>query len=444
VNKSLTQVLGQAVVRSAEPGFAKSSLAGWIGRKIGLGDGNFWSTYYGADSASGKVVSQQTALQLSTVWSCVRLIAETLATLPIALYERQDGVPVVADSHPVHFVISQQPNADQTPVEFWENVAASLLLQGNAFGEPTFARRDLSSVEFLLPQNMSPPRRLSNGSIEYRYTDTAGKSHTFTDETVWHTRAFGTDPLCGLPPLAIGRNVLGAAMAADESAAKMFANGMKLGGVLSTEQILNPKQREEIRDDMVKQFAGATNAGKTMLLEAGMKYQQVSMTPEDAQMLQTRAFNVEEICRWFRVPPWMVGHTQNSTSWGTGMEQQMIGFLTFTLLPWMKRIEMSANRRLLRPEERRRFFVKFNPEGLLRADSAGRAQFYSSMVQNGIYTRDDCRIRENLAPMGGNAAELTVQSNMLPIDKLGEGAGDAQQARSALMDWLNDQPRNRE
>lgn len=438
--KSLTQVLGQALVKSAEPGMA-SSVAGWAGRRIGLTDSTFWSKFYGTDSASGKVVSQQTALQLSTVWACVRLIAETTATLPIALYEDKNGAPVVASSHPVHFVISQQPNADQTPVEFWENVMASLLLQGNSFCEPHMSGRSLTSLEFLLPQNMSTPRRLADGRIEYRYTDSFGKPHTLTDEQMVHVRGFGTDPLCGLSPLSYGRQVLGSAMAADESAAKMFANGMKLGGVLSTDQILNPKQRGELRDDMVKQYEGVTNTGKTMLLEAGMKYQQVSMTPEDAQMLQTRAFNVEEICRWFRVPPWMVGHTQNSTSWGTGMEQQMIGFLSFTLLPWIKRIEMCANRRLLRPDERRRFYVKFNPEGLLRMDSAARAAFYSSMTQNGIYTRDDCRRKENLPPQGGNAAKLTVQSNMLPIDQLGEDPGGANQAKSALLDWLNDQPR---
>jgi len=441
VSKSFKNVLGRAMVKSAEPGLVKSSLSGWVGRRIGLGDSSFWNTYYGADSAAGKVVSQHTALQLSTVWACVRLIAETLATLPVALYENRNGAPVVASSHPVHFVISQQPNADQTPVEFWENVGASLLLQGNSYCDPQWSRSDLTSLDFLLPQNMGPPRRLTTGAIEYRYTDEYGKPHTYTDSTMMHTRGFGTDPLCGMSPLAMGRNVLGAAMAADESAAKMFANGMKLGGVLSTDQILNPKQRTEIRDDMTTQFAGATNAGKTMLLEAGMKYQQVSMTPEDAQMLQTRGFNVEEICRWFRVPPWMVGHTANSTSWGTGMEQQMIGFLTFTLLPWIKRIEMSANRRLLRADERRRFYVKFNPEGLLRADSASRAAFYSSMTQNGIYTRDDCRVKEDLPPMGGNAGKLTVQSNMLPIDRLGVDPGAANQAKSALLDWLNDQPK---
>ena len=350
MNKPIKLVLRQALFKSAEPGFVKSSLAGWVGRRIGLGDSSFWNGYYGTDSASGKTVSQQTALQLSTVWACVRLIAETLATLPIALYEDKDGVPVVASSHPVHRVISIQPNADQTPVEFWECVVASLLLAGNSFNEPHLVGGELSSLEFLLPQAVSPPRRTSSGAIEYRFVDSEGKPHTLLDEQMMHTRGFGTDPMSGLSPLAMGRNVFGAAMAADESASKMFANGMKLGGVLSTDQILNKEQRNDIREDMAAKFAGAVNSGKTMVLEAGMKYQQVSMTPEDAQMLQTRAFNVEEICRWFRVPPWMVGHTSSSTSWGTGMEQQMLGFLSFTLLPWMKRIEQSINRRLLRPD----------------------------------------------------------------------------------------------
>lgn len=425
--------------KSAQPGAIKSSLAGWVGRTIKLTDGAFWSAYYGADSASGKVVSQQTALQLSTVWACVRLIAETIASLPLSLYEERAGAPAIAASHPLHYVISRQPNAEQTPVEFWECVLASLLLPGNSFVEPTWSAKEVVNLDFLLPQRMSPPRRLSSGSIEYRYLDDDGRPRIYIDGDIMHTRAFGTDPLCGLSPLSMGRQVFGAAMAADESAAKMFANGMQLSGVLSTEQMLKPEQRSELRDDMVKQFVGAMNSGKTMVLEAGMKYQQVSMTPEDAQMLQTRSFNVEEICRWFRVPPWMVGHaSQGATKWGSGMEQEMFAFLSFTLLPWMKRLELSINRWLLRPEERRNFYAKFNPEGLLRADSAARAAFYSSMVQNGIYTRDDCRQKENLPRRGGNADELTVQSNLLPIDKLGEDPAGAQQARSALLDWLND------
>jgi HK97 family phage portal protein len=437
VANSLSHILGRALVKSAEPGAIKSALGGFLGSTVRLTDAGFWSTFYGADSASGKIVSQQTTLQLSTAWACVRLIAETVATLPISLYERKNGAAVIATQHPVHAVISQQPNADQTPVEFWECVVASLLLSGNSFNEPHWVGRDLSSLEFLIPQNMSPPRRLEGGVIEYRYTDLDGKPRILTEDSMMHTRGFGTDPLCGLSPLAMGRHIFGAAMAADEAASKMFANGMKLGGVLSTDMLLTPEQRRDLKGEMAAQFTGAVNAGKTMVLEAGMKYQQVSMTPEDAQMLQTRAFNVEEICRWFRVPPWMVGHTEKSTSWGSGIEQQMIAFLSFTLLPWMKRIEQSINRRLLRPEDRRYFYAKFNPEGLLRADSAARAAFYSAMVQNGIYTRDDCREKEDMPRRGGNADALTVQSNLLPIDKLGEDQS-SQKARNELLSWLNE------
>jgi HK97 family phage portal protein len=185
----------------------------------------------------------------------------------------------------------------------------------------------------------------------------------------------------------------------------------------------------------LKEFQGAINAGRAPLLEGGIKYKPISINPVDSQMLQSRAFGVEQICRWFRVPPHMVGHTTNSTSWGTGLEEQKLGFLTFTLQRWLKRIEDECNRKLLSAPDRLRYFTEFNFEGLLRADSAARAAFYSTMTQNGIYTRDDCRIRENLAPMGGNANVLTVQSNLLPIDKLGATDPNAV-AQNALKNWL--------
>jgi HK97 family phage portal protein len=137
-------------------------------------------------------------------------------------------------------------------------------------------------------------------------------------------------------------------------------------------------------------------------------------------LLATRSFNIAEMCRWFRVPPFMVGHNDGTTPWGTGMEQQMIGFITFVLRPWCVRIEQGIRKSLLTPVERQRYFAEFSMEGLLRADSAARAAFYSSMTQNGIYTRDDCRRLENLPVRGGNADELTVQSNLLPIEKLGQ------------------------
>ena len=179
------------------------------------------------------------------------------------------------------------------------------------------------------------------------------------------------------------------------------------------------------------------NAGKPAILEADMEVGTIGIDPADAQLLESRAFSVEEVCRWFRVPPFMVGHAEKSTSWGTGIEQQMIGFLTFTLGPWLRRIEQSISKDLLSPIERQRYYPKFAIEGLLRADSAGRAAFYSAMVNNGILTRDEVRELEDREPMGGNASVLTVQTALAPLDTLGNSTAD-QQARAALNSWLNE------
>ncbi|MEN5419002.1 phage portal protein [Stenotrophomonas sp. TWI169] len=417
------------------PGRIKSSVLRWLGVPIGLADEAFWAAWSGGGSSAGKTVNQRTVLQLSAAMACVRLLAQVIATLPVGFFERKpDGTRVAANNHPLYEILHNQPNADMTAVQFWEVVMVSLLLWGNAYAEKTLSSGRLVNLEFLQPQRMAV-RRLSTGELEYRYSGTDGRQRVISEERMWHIRGFSTDGSMGISSIQAGAQVFGAAMAADEASSKVFANGMNVGGVLTTDQILSEKNRATFRENMQAEFAGAMNAGKTMLLEAGMKYQQVPMNPEDAQLLATRAFNVEEICRWFGVPPFMVGHAEKSTSWGTGIEQQMIGFLTFSLAPWLRRIEQSIRKDLMAPVERAKYFAEFAVEGLLRADSAARASFYSTMVQNGIYSRDDCRERENLERKGGKAAELTVQSNLLPIDMLGSNTGD-QQARSALMAWL--------
>lgn len=421
----------QRVAKTRAPGRIKTSLLKWLGVPIGLTDGSFWADYYGAGSTSGKTVDGSTILTLSAAWSCVRLLAETIATLPVGFYERRsDGSRIPATKHPLYGLLHNQPNADMTAVEFWEVMMAALLLWGNAYGELVRSGIRIVAIRLLLPQRMMV-RRLRDGSLEYRYVELDGTQRVIPEGDIWHIRAFSTDGCLGMSTVSYGANVFGAAMAADEASAKVFANGLSVGGVLSTEQVLKKDQREEIRTDMAVKFAGAMNAGKTMVLEAGMKYQQVPMNPEDAQLLATRGFSVEEICRWFRVPPFMVGHSEKSTSWGTGIEQQMIGFLTFSLRPWLTRIEQSVRRSLLAPGERDRYFAEFAVEGLMRADSAARASFYSQMTQNGIYTRDDCREKENLPRVGGNAAVLTVQSNLLPLDSLGASM-PADAAKDAL------------
>ncbi|WP_153076854.1 phage portal protein [Paraburkholderia bonniea] len=423
--------------RQKSPGRIKASVLKWLGVPISLTDGAFWSAWSGAESSSGESVSVESALQLSAAWACVRLIAETIATLPLNLYQMQaDGTRVVAKKHTLYHVLHTQPNVENTAVEFWEVMVASMLLRGNGYARKLRSSTQIIGLELLLPQRMNTPKRLQNGQLQYTYNELDGTSSTLSEDDVLHIRGFSLDGLMGLTPIRYAREVIGNSTAANKASGAVFRNGLRPSGALSTDQILTKDRRTEIRTDLAEQFGGAMASGKTMVLEAGMKYQAITMNPEDVQLLQTRAFNIEEICRWFRVPPFMVGHSEKSTSWGTGIEQQTLGFLSFSLRPWLTRIEQSVKRSLLTPVERLGYYAEFSVEGLLRADSAGRASFYSTMTQNGIMTRDECRAKENLPPMGGNAGVLTVQSALLPIDRLG-GQTAAASAQDALKNWLN-------
>ncbi len=391
----------------------------------------------GGASSSGKVVTPDTAMQLSVAWSCVRLLSETIGTLPLALFERGAGDDrSVARDHALYEVLHDSPNADQTAAEFWEGMTACLCLAGNGY-----ARKDKIGTRLVGLTPLKPDRvtvkRDADGRRIYRYSGD-GQTEVLDEDDVFHLRGFGVGGDTGLSPISYARQSMGAAMAADEATAKVLGSGMQLSGFIdSGVQKLTKEQRAEI-SSVFERFMGSGNAGKLMVLEAGMTFKPVGMSPEDAQLLMTRAFHVEEICRWFRVPPFMIGHTEKSTSWGTGLEQQMIGFLTFSLRPYLTRIEQAIKKQLLLPTDRTRYYAEFNLEGLLRADSQGRAALYNTFAQNGIMDRDEIRSKENLPKRGGNAAALTVQSNMALLDDLSNLAsgGGAQQVRSALMNLL--------
>lgn len=421
--------------KQKSPGRFKAGVLKWLGVPISLGDGAFWGAWSGTGSTAGEEVSVHTALQLSAVWACVRLIAETIATLPLNLYlTMPDGTRAIAKDHPLYAVLHTQPNAENTAVEFWEVIVASMLLTGNGYARKLMSGPVVIGLELMLPHR-TQVKRMPDGTLQYTYNGINGPTYKLTEADVLHIRGFSIDGLMGMTPIRYAREVMGGAIAANKASASMFRNGMRPAGVLSTDQVLPKDRRTEIRTDLTEQFGGAMAAGKTMVLEAGMKYNAITMNPEDVQLLETRSFNIEEICRWYGVPPFMVGHSEKSTSWGTGLEQQTMGFLTFSLRPWLTRIEQACRKSLLSPVERLKYHAEFSVEGLLRADSAGRAAFYSSMTQNGIMTRDECRVKENLQPMGGNAAVLTVQSALLPIDKLGEKT-PAATAQDALKAWL--------
>ena len=420
-------------IKTTPPGRVKSALLNWLGVPIALTNGAFWAEWISANNISGKKVTVNSALQLSAAWACVRLISETLSTLPMNLYRDTSSNKVIAKDHQLYSLLHTQPNADMTAVVFWQAYVASMLLWGAAYVELRISGGVITSLELLLPNRVTF-RRLEAGAVQWKYDDPiTRRQRTIPESYMWHTPAFTIDGLNGLSPITMGANVFGGAMAADEASANTFKNGMKSSGLVTMDAPLKPDQREDIRNHI----KSVSDSGGVMVLEKGAGFEQLHMNPQDAELLSTRAFNVEEICRWFRVPPFMVGHSDKSTTWGTGIESQMIGFVTFVLRPWCVRIEQSIRKSLLSPVERMEYSAEFALEGLLRGDSAARAAFYSSMTQNGVMSRDECRKLENLPPMGGNAAVLTVQSNLLPIDKLGVGIDTGTTAKNALNDWLD-------
>lgn len=412
---------------------AQKALA-WVGKSFGLADVTMWRRIAGADTYAGKPVNTHTALQVATVWACIRLISETISTLPLIVYQRNsDGGRDVARDHWLYSLLHDAPNANMTAVEFWEAVVAHLCLWGNSYWLKTYSGKRIVSLELLRPDRMEV-KLAADGFLVYAYSDPRHGFKEYREDEIAHLKGFGVNGLIGLSPIAYARNSLSSAMAADEASGRVFANGMRAGGALQVKEVLKPEQRTAIRESLAEQLAGTANSGKLMVLEAGMEYQPLSINPDDAQMLETRSFNIEEICRWFRVPPFMIGHSEKSTSWGTGLEQQMLGFLTFALRPYLTRIEQCVSKSLLSPVDRLKYYSEFSLEGLMRADSTGRANLYASAAQNGWMTRNEIRELENRPPMDGGD-KLTVQSNLLPIDQLG-AQGDSAAARDALKSWL--------
>ncbi len=412
----------------------------WLAQKaFSLTDVVTYRKLMGGESYSGKTVNERTAMQLSTVWSCVRLIAETIATLPIIVYQRNvgDDGRVVARDYPLYSILHDSPNADMTAVEFWEAIVAQLCLRGNAYCLKTLALGKLISLDPLRADWMEPKRQ-KNGSILFCYSDPAGYVE-YSEDEIWHVKGFGVDGLVGLSPVTHARNCFGAAQAADEASGKVFTNGLRAGGALTMPNVLTPAQRDQVRDSLAAQLASTANSGRLMVLEGGSTYAPLSINPDDAQMLQTRAFNIEEMCRWFQVAPSMIGHGTAVSNWGTGREQIMLGFLTFTLRPYLTRLEQGIKKSLIPAADRGRYFAEFSLEGLLRADSAARSAFYASAVQNGWMTRNEVRGLENLAAVdGGN--ELTVQSNLIPLSMLGKITSTAGAAKAAMLNWLGFKP----
>lgn len=403
---------------------AHKDILPWRGGQMSTENGdNFVRNQVSVSEVQDKrATSGRNALGLSAVWSCVNLLAGTIASLPLVVYRTsRDGIRSVARDHALYRVLHDSPNYDDTATDFWEFAVAGLELQGNAYARISkTANGGIGSLVPIRPDVVTS-RRLAGGEIEYSYS-ADGKKITVPGSQMLHIRGPLGNSLSGASTLAVCRGSFDAAVATDAAASSIFANGVRPSGILSAGEnvALTKEQRDTLETLLTDKFAGALKAGRPMLLDRGMKWQQLDLNPEDAQMLESRRFGVEEICRIFGVPPHMVGHTENSTSWGTGLEQQTLGFVKFSLRRRLKRIEQALEKQLLTDRDRAEgITIEFNLEGLLRGDSAGRASFYQSGLNNGWMTINEVRRLENLPPVPGGD-EPRMQSQNVPITATGQ------------------------
>lgn len=366
-------------------------------------------------SSGGAVVSPETSLKLSAVWACVKLRAETISTLPLHLYDTEKKI---AKDHELYRILHDSPNADMCASEFWQIQSACLDLWGNAYSYISRrSNRSVIALEPLFPSEMVK-KRLKDGSFEYHYTEN-GKVKIYTDDEILHFKGFTLDGYVGLSAIQFFAQTIGMQFDANNQAQDWFKNGLKVGGFLETgERTLTDEQRLKMRKAL-SSFSLPENAGKYMILEAGMKLSSASnirINPVDAQLLESRYFGIEEICRAFGVPPQLIGHTNKASSWASSLEQTNQGFLTYSLNPQLVRYEQTIARKLLLPQDKYRYRPKFAVDGLLRANNAARADFYVKMTQNGLYTRNEVRELEDMPRADDPTADkLMVQMQMVPL-----------------------------
>ncbi|MFG1465244.1 phage portal protein [Xanthobacter sp. DSM 24535] len=380
----------------------------FVRRSPSLTEPGGWRSSDG-EAASGESVTENSVLALSAAWACVNILSGTQASLPLMVYRTAgNGARTVAIDHPLYRILHHSPNAEQTAYDFWEFGTASLELRGNFFAlKDTVGDRLVGLTPIAAPVDVTRDR----GALRYRWSED-GRAYDEGPARVLHIRGFGGSPLGGMSTLAFGRNTFGLASAIDRTAGATFKNGLRPSGVLTFPTFLKPDQRKIAEEDMAAKFVGAMNAGRPMVLEGGTTWQALTLNPEDAQMLQSRGFSVEEVCRFFGVPPFMVGHTVKSTSFGTGLEQQILGFQKFSLRKRLRRIEMALMKQLLSPADwAAGIIIEFNLEGLLRGDSAARAAFYTALLSAGVMTINEVRALENLPPVeGGDVPRMQMQN----------------------------------
>lgn len=373
-------------------------------------------------SLSGMYVSEENSITVSGVFACVRVIAEDIASLPLPLYKRLPRGKEKAVDHPLYYLIHDSPNEDMTAFAFKEAMMTNLLLWGNAYAQTIRDKNgQIVSIHPLLSSRMTVTKD-QNGELKYSYTNEKGETFTLKKEQLLHIGGIGFDGISGLSPISVAREAIGLAKATEVYGNKFFANGARPGGVLEHPGTL--KDPSKVRESWEAVYKGANNAHKIAVLEEGMKYHDIGMPQKDAQFLETRQFQLNEICRIFRVPPHLVGDLSRSTF--SNIEHQSIDYVVHTLRPWLVRWEQAINLNLLNVFERKDYFAKFNVDGLLRGDFATRMNGYAVGRQNGWYSANDIRELEDLNPIpedqGGDV--YLVNGNMVTANNASQNGGD--------------------
>lgn len=387
--------------------------------------GSAYSFFMGGSSA-GKNVNERTAMQMTAVYACVRILSEAVAGLPLHLYRyTEDGSKEKALDNNLYSLLHDEPNPEMSSFVFRETLMTHLLLWGNAYAQIIRnGKGEVMALYPLMPNKMEVSRD-ENGQLYYQYSRSTDEANAKDSDSsvklspydVLHIPGLGFDGLVGYSPIAMAKNAIGMAIACEEFGAKFFSNGASPSGVLEHPGIL--KDPAKVRDSWNAAYGGSANSHKVAVLEEGMKYTPISISPNEAQFLETRKFQINEIARIFRVPPHMVGDLEKSSF--SNIEQQSLEFVKYTLDPWVIRWEQSLSRALFTPEEKKTYFFKFNVEGLLRGDYQSRMAGYATARQNGWMSANDIRELEDLdripAEHGGNL--YLVNGNMLPLDKAG-------------------------
>lgn len=389
--------------------------------------GNSYGFFLG-NTTSGKPVTQRSAMQMTTVYSCVRILSEAVAELPLHLYQYTDMGTTKAIDHPLYSLLHDEPNPEQTSFIFRETLMTHLLLWGNAYAQIIRnGKGEIIALYPLMPDKMTVNRD-ENGQLYYEYLTYGDDLRTernslvrLSPSDVLHIPGLGFDGLVGYSPIAMAKNAIGMAQACEEFGSKFYSNGAAPSGILTHPGTIKDPAR--VRESWQSTFGGSQNAGKVAVLEEGMQYTPISVAPADAQFLDTRKFQMEEIARIFRIPPHMLADLDKATF--SNIEQQSLEFVIYTLGPWISRWEQAMTKALLNPDEKKQYCIKFKTDGLLRGDYQSRMSGYATARQNGWMSANDIRRLEDMdlipAEEGGDL--YLVNGNMMPLTAAGSQYG---------------------